>query len=496
MVEEASMIHPQTNDAMSDFTHDSHITVSKMREIILSIQQDYNRTIAKALSQLPSSSKSSSISSPPKTDPSKPEVFPDHWVYTIKEITETESFPTSFECPAALPDVIKKGLFSDTVDLIVKLQRLFVWCNHDKEELCSGLNSILFGTPYESKKHIVKSSNDLGTPAYTEIPYEPDAAGVFTKTNDLKYVVVPVTHVGREEENVEAILILMKVLDLSSGSSSFICHVIYPNTLNNPFPPRQGDASPLSDEFEFIATDIAKKSFKDAPDNLKITNIKYKLPFFLACQLTDEEYVCSKYFAKNILNVGFLLLTFILPSPSDLKKKYNQHQLLTVEYAVSCKNLLLDEPECDLNENERTAVVIFSLMQKSKHCLEKKSYRKKENPKFEYEMTMPEASEDCSFSLQHGDPNRNFSAYLDQLEDMIGEFIAFPFSTHLLSTLFLTPNVFELPTAQTGDQNFSLSEFKRGTKNASVQSEHDSQSVAMKQKSKKKNAKADEIDFL
>jgi len=76
-----------------------------------------------------------------------------------------------------------------------------------------------------------------------------------------------------------------------------------------------------------------------------------------------------------------------------LKKKYNQHQLLTVEYAVSCKNLLLDEPECDLNENERTAVVIFSLMQKSKHCLEKKSYRKKENPKFEYEMTMPEASE-------------------------------------------------------------------------------------------------------
>jgi len=85
---------------------------------------------------------------------------------------------------------------------------------------------------------------------------------------------------------------------------------------------------------------------------------------------------------------------------------------------------------------------------------------------------------------------------LDQLEDIIGEFIAFPFLTHLLFTLVLTPNVFQLPTAQTGDQNFSLSEVKRGTKNLSVQSEHDSQSLAKKQKSKKNNAKADKIDFL
>jgi hypothetical protein len=133
----------------------------------------------------------------------------------------------------------------------------------------------LFGTPYESKKYMVKSSDDLGTPVYTEIPFEPDAAGVFSKTNDLKYIVVPVTHVGREEKNVEAIFILMKVLDLSSGGSNFICHVVYPNTLSNPFPPSQGDASPLSDEFEFIATNIAKKSFKDAPDSLNITDIKY-----------------------------------------------------------------------------------------------------------------------------------------------------------------------------------------------------------------------------
>lgn len=494
MAENTSLAHSsETNDAISDFSSDSQITFTGMNEILKILQQEQTDSFIKAFAAFAklhsSNSKSSSISSPPKANRSKPEASPNNWVYTFKEVTKEEAFATSFKCPGKQDDLIKEGLFLDSANLIVKLQRFFVWCNYDKEELRSPLDSILFGTPYESKQYVVKSNDGLTPPTHTPTEYQPDAAGVFSKTEGLKYVVVPVTHVGKEEQNIEAIFIILKMEDPSSGKNDFICHVIYPHTSNNPFPPRQDDASPLSDEFEFIAMDIVKQSFEDVPDNLNMTkNIVYNLPYFLS-KLVTKDYKSSKSFARNILNVGFLLLNHVLPSTTNSKTKYNQHQLLTVDYAASCKKLLLDETECTLNEHEKTAVVLFSLMSKSKHCLDKKAYRKQNSPKFEIEMTTSDDSVESYFSSQQGDAKQNFSRYLEQLEDLTSECSAFPFSTHLLPPLYLTPIILQHPTALTGDKNFNLlnvsaSTGKRGKKNLSGQSEQDSLSMSKKPKSK------------
>jgi hypothetical protein len=175
--------------------------------------------------------------------------------------------------------------------------RLFVWCNRKKEDLKQSLDSIMFGTLYESKKHLKKSDDDPTSLVRTEDQYQPNFSNIFPDPEKLKYVFVPVTHTGRKDEEIEAIFIIIKLENESSGDPSFNCHVLYPNSLHNPFPPPQdNDESSLRQEFKVIATDIAKQTFTNSQDEQQLVindDIYYKLPFILkkSCPPTKNTFL-------------------------------------------------------------------------------------------------------------------------------------------------------------------------------------------------------------